>query len=77
LVIGLLPPSFRSSVACLARPTEHSSAYFLISCAHQWLAQLAGRITHRLTSSFLLLISGLPGPPDGSLINLLSRSFRS
>jgi len=77
LVIGLLPPSFRSSVACLARRTERSSAYFLVSSACQWLARLAGRITHRLTSSFLLLISGLPGSPDGSLIDLLPLSFRS
>jgi len=76
LVIGLLPPSFRSSVACLARRTECSSAYFLVSSARQWLARLAGWITHRLTSSFLLLISGLPSSRDGSLIDLLPRSFR-
>jgi len=77
LVIGLLPPSFRSSVACLARRTERSSAYFLVPSARQWLARLARRIAHRLTSSFLPPISGLPGSPDGALIGLLPRSFRS
>jgi len=75
-LIGLLPRSFRSSVACPARRTERSSAYFLVSSARQWLAQLAGRIAHRLTSSFLPLISGLRGLPDGTLISLLARFFR-
>jgi len=71
-LIGLLPYSFRSSVA---RQTDRSSANFLVSSAHQWLArQPAGRITHRLTSSFLPLISG---SPDGSLIGLLPCSFHS
>jgi len=76
-LIGLLPRSFHSSVACLARRTERSSAYFLVSSTHQWLARLAGQIAHRLTSSFLPLVSGLPGSPDRSLIGLLPRSFRS
>jgi len=76
-LIGLLPRSFRSSVACPARWTERSSAYFLVSSARHWLAQLAGRIAHRLTSSFLTHISGLPGSPDGSLICLLPHFFRS
>jgi len=76
-LVGLLPRSFRSSVACPARRTERSSAYFLVSSAHQWIAQLAGRIAHRLTSSFLPFISGLPGSPDGALIGLLARFFRS
>ena len=77
LVIGLLPPSFRSSVACLARRTDRSSAYFLVPSAHQWLAWLAGRSAYRLTSLFHPLISGLPdGLPDGSLIGLLPCSFR-
>jgi len=76
-LIGLLPRSFHSSVACLARQTERSLAYFLVSFAYQWVAQLAGQITRRLTSSFLPLISGLPGSPDRSLIGLLPRSFRS
>jgi len=74
-LIGLLPRSFRSSVACPARRTEHSSAYFLVPSSHQWLA---GRIAHRLTSSYLPLINGLPdGSPHGSLISLLPRSFLS
>ena len=77
MVIGLLPPSFRSSVACLARRTEHSSAYFLVPSARQWVARLPRWITHRLTSSFLPPISGLPCSPDGVLIGLLPRSFRS
>ena len=76
-LIGLLPCSFCSSVACPARRTECSSAYFLVSSARQWLAQVAGRIAHRLTSSFLPLISGLPGSPDIALVGLLPRSFRS
>ena len=73
-LVRLLPRSFRSSVACAARRTNRSSAYFLVSPARRWLA---GRIGHRLTSSILPLISGLPGSPDGSLIDLLPRSFRS
>jgi len=60
----------------VARRTDWLSAYFLLPSAHQLLAWLAGRSTHRLTSSFLLLVSGLPGSPDGSLIGLLPRSFR-
>jgi len=76
-LVGLLPPSFRSSVACLADRMEHSSAYFLVSSARQWLAWLARRIAHRLTSSFLPPISGLPGLPDGALNGLLPCSFRS
>jgi len=74
---GLLPRSFRSSVACpTACPTDRSSACFLLPSAHQLLAWLTGWSTHRLTSSFLLLVSGLPGSPDGSLIGLLPHSFR-
>jgi len=53
---------------------DHSSANFLFSSARQ---SLAGRITRRLTSSFLPLVSGLPGSPDGSLIGLLPRFFCS
>ena len=77
LVIDLLPPSFRSSVACLACRIECSSAYFLVPSACQLLARLARRIAHRLTSSFLPPISVLPGSPDGALIGLLPRSFCS
>ena len=74
-LIGLVPRSFRSSVACPARRMNRSSAYFLIPSAHQWLA---GRIAHWLTSSYLPLINGLPdGSPDGSLIGSLPRSLRS
>ena len=73
-LIGLLPVSFRSSVACPARRMDHSSTYFLVPSARQWLARLAGRIAHRLISSFLPLIGG---SPDGSLIGLLPPSFRS
>jgi len=76
-LIDLLPRSFRSSVACPARWTDRSLAYFLIPSTHQWLARLAGRSAHRLTSSFLPRVSGLPGSPDGSLIDLLPRFFRS
>ena len=76
-LISLLPHFFCSSVACPARQTDRSSAYFLVPSAHQWLAWLAGRSAHRLTSSFLPLVSGLPdGLPDGSLIGLLPCSFR-
>jgi len=74
-LIGLLPHSFRPSVACLARQTDRSSAYFLVPSAHQWLAWLAGRSAHRLTSLFLLPIRGLPGSLDGALIGLLPCSF--
>ena len=77
LLVGLLPHFFRSPAACPARRTEHSSAYLLVSSARQWFAQLAGQITHRLTSSFLPLMSGFPGSPDGSLIGLLPHFFRS
>jgi len=78
VLIGLLSRSFCLSVACPACQTDRSSAYFLVPSAHQCLAWLAGRSTHRLTSSFLLLVSGLPdGLPDGSLISLLPCSFRS
>jgi len=77
-LIGLLPRFFRSSVACPTAPrTDHSWAYFLVPSARQWLARLAGRNAHRLTSSLLPLVSVLPGSPDGSLIGLLPRSFRS
>ena len=76
-LVGLLPLSFRSSVACPARRTERSSAYFLVSSARQWTAQLTGWIAHRLTSSFLPFISGLPGSLDRALISLLPRFFRS
>jgi len=76
-LVSLVARSFRSSVACPACRTERSSAYLLVASTHQWLARLAGRSAHRLTSSFLLLVSGLPGSPDGSLIGLLPRSFRS
>jgi len=76
-LIGLLPRFFRSSVACPAHGTDHSSAYFLVPSAHQWLARLAGRSAHRLTFSFLPLISGLSGLRDRSLVGLLPRSFRS
>jgi len=76
-LIGLLPRSFCSSVACPARQTDRLSAYFLVPSAHQWLAWLARRSAHQLTSSFLPLVSGLPdGLPDGSLIGLLPCSFR-
>jgi len=74
LLIGLLPCFLRSSVA---RRTDRSSAYFLIPFAHQWLARLAGQSAHWLTSSFLPLVSSLPGSPDGSLIGLLPHSFHS
>jgi len=52
-LIGLLPCSFRSSVAFpTALRTDCSSAYFLVPSAHQWLSrQLRGQIAHRLTSS--------------------------
>ena len=74
-LIGLLPHSFRSSVA---RRTDRSLAYILVSSAHQWLARwLTRRITHWLTSSFLPLVSGLPGSPDGSLIGYLGRLSRA
>jgi len=77
-LIGLLPRFFRSSVACPARRTERSSAYFLVPSARQWLARLAGWNAHRLTSSFLPLVSGLSdSSSDGSLMGLLPRSFRS
>jgi len=76
-LIGLLPCSFHSSVACLARRMERSSAYLVVSSARQWLAQLAGQIAHRLTSLFLPLISGYPGSPDRSLIGLLPHFFCS
>jgi len=62
---------------------DRSSAYFLVSYARQWLVRrllgrIAGRIGDRLTSSFLPLVSGLPGgSPDGSLLSLLPHSFRS
>ena len=56
-LFGFLPLSFRSSLACSARRTNCSLAYFLVSSAHQWLA---GRIAYRLTSSYLPLINGLP-----------------
>jgi len=49
LLIGLLRRFLLSSVA---RRTDRSSAYFLVPSAHQWLARLAGRSAHRLTSSF-------------------------
>jgi len=73
-LVGLLPRSFRSSVACPAHRMDRSSAYFLVPSARQWLTQLAGRIARRLTSSFIPLINGLP---DGSLVSLLRHSFRS
>ena len=68
LLVGLLPRFFRSPAACPARRTERASAYLLVPSAHQWLAQLAGPSAHRLTSSFLPLVSG---SPDGSLVGLL------
>jgi len=77
VLVGLLARSFHSSVACPARGTDRSSAYFLIPSTHQWLARLAGWSAHRLTSSFLPLVSGLPSSPDGSFIGLLPRSFCS
>jgi len=77
LLVGLLPRFFRSPAAYPARRTERSSAYLLVPSAHQWLARLAGRSTRQLTCSFLPLISGLPGSPDGVLVSLLARSFRS
>jgi len=65
-LFGFLPRSFRSSVAYPTAPrTDRSSAYFLVSSAPRWLT---GRIADRLTSSFLLIVSGLP---DGSFIGLL------
>ena len=76
-LVGLLAHSFRASVACPARGIDRSSAYFLVSSAHQWLARLAGRSAHRLSSSFLPLVSSLPGSPEESLIGLLPHSFRS
>jgi len=76
-LIGLLPSSFCTSVACPARRTDRSSAYFLVPSARQWLAPLARRNTHPLTSSLLPLVSGLSGSPDGSLIGLFPRLFRS
>jgi len=78
-LISLLPRSFRSSVACPARRTDRSSAYFLISSAHQLLARrFLGRITRRLTALFVPLVGGLPnGFSDGSLIGLLPHSFHS
>jgi len=77
-LIGLLPRSFRSLVACPARQTDRSMAYFLVPSAHQWLAWLAGQSAHRLTSSFLPLASGLPDClPDGSHVGLHPHSFRS
>jgi len=51
--------------------------YLLVSSAHQWLAELAAQIAHWITSSFVLLVSGLPRSPDGSLIDLLPHSFHS
>jgi len=76
-LIGLLPCSFHSSVACPARRMERSSAYLVVSSARQWLVQLAGQIAHRLTSSFLPLISCLPdGSSGGSLVSLLPLFFR-
>ena len=74
-LIGLLPHFFRSSVACPTVPwADHSSAYCLVCSARWRLAQrFLGRITHRLTSSFLPLISGFPGSTDRSLIGLLPR----
>jgi len=79
LLIGLLPRSFHSSVAILARWIDRSSAYFLISSAHQLLARrFLRRIARQLTASFLPLVGGSPdGSSDGSLIGLLPRSFRS
>jgi len=77
-LIGLLPHSFCSSVACPACQTDRSSAYFLVPFAHQWLAWLTGLSAHRLTSSFLPLVSGLPnGLPGGSLVGFLPHSFHS
>jgi len=69
-LIGLLPCSFRSSVA---RRTDRTSAYILVPSAHQWLARpLAGQIALRLTSSFLPLVSGLTnGLPGISLFGFL------
>ena len=75
-LIGFLARFFRSSVAypTVAR-TDRLSAYFFVSSARQWLAQrFFGRIAHRLTYSFLPLVSG---SPDGSLIDLLPRTFHS
>jgi len=78
-LVGLLPRSFRSSVACPARWMDRSSAYLLVSSARQWLVRLfLGRIAYRLASSFLPLLSGSPdGSSDGSLIGLLPRTFCS
>jgi len=77
-LVGFLPRFFHSSAARPTVPrTDRSSAYFLVPSAHQWLARLTGQIAHRLTSCFLPLVSGLPCSPDGSLIDLLPRSFRS
>ena len=57
-LVGLLPRSFRSSMACLtARRVDRSSAYFLVPSSRQWLA---ARIARRLTSSFLPLVGCLP-----------------
>jgi len=58
----------------VARRTDRSSANFLFSSTHQWLA---GWIALRLTSSNLPPISGLPGSPEGAIIGLLPISFRS
>jgi len=80
LLVGLLPRSFRSSMACwTACRVDRSSASFLVPSARQWLARrLAGYITLRLPSLFLSLVSGLSdGSPDRSLIGLLPCSFRS
>ena len=57
---------------------DRSLADFLVPSARQWLARLAGWIAHRLTYSFLPLVSGLSDcSSDGSLIGLLPRFFRS
>jgi len=76
-LVGFLARSFRSSLACPAHQMECSSAYLHVPSAHQWLAWLAGQIPRWLTSSFLPLISGLPSLPEGALISLLPRFFRS
>jgi len=74
-LIDLLPRSFCSSVACPAHRMDHSSTYFLVPSARQWLdRRFLGRIARRLTSSFLPLVSR---SPDGSLVSLLPLSFRS
>ena len=59
-LIGFLARFFHSSVACPTVPrTDRLSAYFFVSSARQWLAQwFFGRIAHRLTSSYLPLVSG-------------------